>query len=165
MIRKTNQPMDEQRALARVAALCAKAEYCRGDIDDKLRRWGLDEAARQRVIDYLVEHQYIDDARYCRAFVNDKINYNHWGRRKIEQALWQKHVAEAVSAPVLDAVPDEDYLAVLRPLLKAKWPTITAASDYERSMKLIRFAMGRGFSLDLIKKALPALATDDDHPV
>ena len=54
---------------------------------------------------------------------------------------------------------------MLRPLLKAKWPTITAASDYERSMKLIRFAMGRGFDLDLIKKALPALATDDDHPV
>jgi len=157
MIRKTNQPMDEQRALARVAALCAKAEYCRGDIDDKLRRWGLDEAARQRVIDYLVGHHYVDDARYCRAFVNDKIRYNHWGRRKIEQALWQKRVPEDVSAPVLDAVPDEDYLAMLRPLLKAKWPTITAASDYERSMKLIRFAMGRGFDLDLIKKALPAL--------
>ncbi|MDY4410822.1 MAG: regulatory protein RecX [Prevotella sp.] len=154
--------MNEDKALSRVAALCAKAEYCKGDIDDKLRRWGLDGEARQRVIDYLVGHHYIDDARYCRAFVNDKINYNHWGRLKIEQALWQKHVAEAVSAPVLDAVPDEDYLAVLRPLLKAKWPTITAASDYERSMKLIRFAMGRGFSLDLIKKALP---TDDDHPV
>ncbi len=147
--------MNEQQALSRVAALCAKAEYSRGDIDDKLRRWGLDEAARKRVTDYLVAHQYIDDARYCRAFVSDKIRYNHWGRRKIEQALWQKRVPEAVSAPVLDAVPDEDYLDVLRPLLKAKWPTITAASDYERSMKLVRFAMGRGFSPDLIKKALP----------
>ena len=147
--------MNEQQALSRVAALCAKAEYSRGDIDDQLRRWGLDVAARTRVTDYLVAHQYIDDARFCRAFVSDKIRYNHWGRRKIEQALWQKRVPEAVSAPVLDAVPDEDYLAVLRPLLKAKWPTITASSDYERSMKLIRFAMGRGFSPDLIKKALP----------
>lgn len=146
--------MNEQQALSRLAALCAKAEYCTGDIDVKLRRWGLDEAARKRVIDYLVAHRYVDDARYCRAFVNDKIRYNHWGRRKIEQALWQKRVPEAVSAPVLDAVPEEEYLDVLRPLLKAKWPSISAATDYERSMKLIRFAMGRGFEIELIKKAM-----------
>ena len=135
--------MDEAKALSTLAALCAKAEYCTGDMDDKMRRWGLDEEARQRVIDYLVSHQYVDNERYCRAFVNDKVKYNHWGRNKIAQALWQKRV------------PEEDYIEVLRPMLKAKWPTIKADTDYERSMKLIRFAMGRGFELDTIKKALP----------
>lgn len=118
-------------------------------------RWGLDEEARQRVIDYLVSHQYVDNERYCRAFVNDKVKYNHWGRNKIAQALWQKRVPEDIATAVLDEVPEEDYLDVLRPMLKAKWPTIKADTDYERSMKLIRFAMGRGFELDTIKKALP----------
>lgn len=153
--KKGNKTIDEAKALSTLAALCAKAEYCTGDMDDKMRRWGLDEEARQRVIDYLVSHQYVDNERYCRAFVNDKVKYNHWGRNKIAQALWQKRVPEDIATAVLDEVPEEDYLDALRPMLKAKWPTIKADTDYERSMKLIRFAMGRGFELETIKKALP----------
>lgn len=160
MIQK--KTITEEKALAKLAALCAKAEYCTGDMDEKMRRWGLPDEARKRNIDYLVSHKYVDDARFCKAFINDKIAYNHWGRRKIEQALWMKHVDEKVSAPILDEVPDEQYLEVLKPLLKAKWPTIEAKSDYERSMKLIKFAMARGFSLDIIKKSLPQESTDEE---
>lgn len=149
--------IDAEKALAKLAALCAKAEYCAGDMDEKMRRWGLGEEDRKRNIEYLIAHKYIDDERYCRAFVSDKINYNHWGRRKIEQALWMKRIPEGVSAAVLDEVPDDRYVEILRPLLKAKWPTIKAATDYERSMKLIKFAMGRGFGIDIIKRAMEGM--------
>lgn len=152
MIQK--RPITEEKALSRLAALCAKAEYCTGDVRDKMRRWGLADDAIQRNIDYLVDNKYIDNARYTRAFVNDKIEYNHWGRRKIEQALWMKHVPESISSPILDEVPEERYLEVLKPLLKAKLPTIKADSDYERRMKLMKFAMGRGFSVEEVEKSL-----------
>lgn len=144
----------EERALARVAALCAKAEYCTGDIDGKLRLWGLDDEARQGILSYLTEHQYVDNARYCRAFVNDKIAYNRWGRRKIEQALWMKRIPESVSKPILDEIDEEKYMEVLKPLLKAKRHTIKAESDYELDMKLIKFALGRGFTMEEIRKCL-----------
>lgn len=146
--------MTEEKALARVAALCAKGECCTSDIDGKMRLWGVGDDARQRIIAYLVEHNYIDEERFCRAFINDKISYNRWGRRKIEQALWIKHIPERVSAPILDEIPEEKYIEVLRPLLKAKLPTIKAETEYERTMKLIRFAMGRGFDAEEVKKCL-----------
>lgn len=144
----------EEKALAHLAALCAKGEHCTGELDEKMRRWGLDDGARERVVAYLVDHQFVDDARFCRSYVGDKVRYDKWGRRKIEQALWLKHIPSEVSGPILDDVPDEDYLAALRPLLRAKWPTIKAGSDYERSMKLIKFAMGRGFELRLIRQCI-----------
>ena len=146
----TKQPITREKALSKLAALCAKAEYCTGDMEDK----GLDKEAIQENIAYLVSHQYIDNARYCKAFVNDKIEYNHWGRRKIEQALWMKRIPESVSAPILDAVPQERYVEILKPMLKAKLPTIKAESDYERQMKLIKFALGRGFSMEEIQQCI-----------
>lgn len=76
------------------------------------------------------------------------------GRRKIEQALWMKRVPESVSAPILDAVPEEDYINVLKPLIASKSATVKAESDYERQMKLMKFALGRGFSIDEIKQCL-----------
>lgn len=150
----THQPLSREKALAKLAALCAKAEYCTGDMEDKMRRWGLSSNDIKENIAYLVDNKYIDNARYCKAFVNDKIAYNHWGRRKIEQTLWMKHVPESVSAPILDAVPEENYISVLKPLLASKAATVKAESDYERQMKLMKFAMGRGFSIDEIKQCL-----------
>lgn len=150
----TRQPLSREKALAKLAALCARAEYCTGDIEDKMRRWGLSGDDIKENISYLVANKYVDNARYCQAFVNDKIAYNHWGRRKIEQALWMKRVPESVSAPILDAVPEEDYINVLKPLIASKSATVKAESDYERQMKLVKFALGRGFSIDEIKQCL-----------
>ena len=150
----TRQPLSREKALAKLAALCARAEYCTGDMEDKMRRWGLSGDDIKENISYLVANKYVDNARYCQAFVNDKIAYNHWGRRKIEQALWMKRVPESVSAPILDAVPEEDYINVLKHLIASKSATVKAESDYERQMKLMKFALGRGFSIDEIKQCL-----------
>ncbi len=150
----TQKPLSKEKALTKLAALCAKAEYCTGDMEDKMRRWGLSSDDIKENITYLVDNKYIDNARYCKAFVNDKIAYNHWGRRKIEQALWMKRVPENVSAPILDTVPEEDYIRVLKPLLASKAASVKAESDYERQMKLMKFAIGRGFSIDEIKQCL-----------
>jgi regulatory protein len=51
-------------------------------------------------------------------------------------------------------VPDEDYLAILRPLILSKQRTVKANSDYEASMKVIKYAMSRGFDLSLIKRCI-----------
>ena len=37
-----------------------------------------------------------------------------------------------------------------------------AANDYERSMKQIRFAMGRGFTLEEIRRYVNQLDSDED---
>ncbi len=144
----------EQEAFLTLASLCAKAEHCEWEMTEKMRRWELGEAAQARVMERLVSERYVDDERYARAFVNDKVRYNKWGRRKVEQALWQKHIAEDIRQRVLDDVDDEEYLAVLRPLLKQKRKTVKAESDYELNQKLMRFAIGRGFTFDIIRQCL-----------
>lgn len=146
--------MNEQTALQRLAALCSRGEHSSGEMLEKMRRWGLDEAAQARIMQRLVVDRYVDDERFARAFVNDKVKYNQWGRRKIEQALWQKGVDEDIRRSVLDEVDDEAYLSALRSLLKTKSRSVRAANDYERKMKLVRFALGRGYSYDLIRRCI-----------
>ena len=138
----------------KLAARCAKGEHCAWEMTEKMRAWGLDDDQQQRVLDRLVRGKYVDDERYSRAFIHDKIQFNGWGRYKIAQALRQKHIDQAVYGPLLDAVDDEEYLEMLRPLVQQKWKTITARNDYERSMKLIRYAMSRGFDISLVRKCI-----------
>ena len=146
--------MTEQEAYLQLAALCAQAEHCQQEMRDKMRRWELDETVQNRIIDRLIKERYIDDERYARAFVKDKIRYNKWGRRKVQQALWQKHIDADIQQRVLDEIDEKEYLDILRPLLKQKRKNIKAESDYELNQKLVRFALGRGFGFDIIRQCL-----------
>ena len=144
----------EQGAYLQLAQLCARSEHCQYELTEKLRRWGMAPEAQARVMARLVGERYVDDERYCRAFVRDKIRYNKWGRRKVEQALWMKRIDTEIQQRILGEVDDEEYLSVLRPLLKQKRRTLKAASDYEENQKLVKFALSRGFTFDIIRQCI-----------
>lgn len=151
----------EQEAYLTLSALCAQVEHCQWEMKEKMRRWELTEEAQAHVMQRLVSERYVDDERYARAFVKDKVRYNKWGRRKVEQALWQKHIDESVRQQVLDEVDDDEYISILRPMLQQKRKSTKASSDYELNGKLIKFAMSRGFTMDIIKQCINV--EDDDE--
>lgn len=152
--------MSEQQALSRLASACSQAEHCTGEINQKLERWGIAPDARQRILDYLITNKYVDDARFAKMFVRDKLKFNKWGRRKIAEALWMKRVPTDIQEDALAEITDVEYAEVLIPLLKAKAPTIKANSNYEWSMKLIKFAMSRGFDMSIIKHCIDDIGID-----
>lgn len=144
----------EDRAFLRLSALCAASEHCRHDVEEKMRRWQMTDDERQRVTERLVKEKFIDEERYCRAFVSDKMRYNKWGRRKIEQALMMKRIPQDVAQTALDEIDEEEYSDILRSLIAAKRRGTKAKSEYELDCKLIRFVMGRGFLLNEIKEVM-----------
>lgn len=80
--------MTEQEARLRLSAICSQAEHCSHEMVEKMRRWGVAEEAQARIMEYLTTNRFVDDERFARAFAIDKIKYNKWGRRKVEQAMW-----------------------------------------------------------------------------
>ena len=149
----------EQEAYLQLAAVCAQAEHCEQEMRDKMKRWGVSPEAQNRVIERLTHERYIDNERYARAFVKDKIRYNKWGRRKVQQALWMKRIDDDIQQRVLGEIDEKEYLDVLTPLLKQKRKTIKAQNDYELNQKLVRFALSRGFDFGIIRQCL---SVDDD---
>lgn len=156
-------PMTEADALRRLQSLCAQSEHAEGELMEKMRQWGIDEGTQARIMQQLTQARYVDDHRFAEAFIHDKIAFNGWGRRKIAQALWAKHVDEAVYTPLLDAVDEAQYLEALRPLVRQKYRSVKAKTEYERAMKVIKFAVGRGFEFEEVQKCLNEIAdgTDD----
>ena len=152
--------LTEAEAFQKLSALCAAAEYCRSDIWRKMGNWqiaddpGPDAEAKQRILDRLLREGYIDEARYACAFVRDKFRYNRWGRTRIRQELRLRGIDPDTVARALQELPDDDEQEALRQLLARKRPTVRGKNDREINLKLIRFALSRGFSMDLIGKVL-----------
>lgn len=151
---RPKKTMTEDEARSKLSALCARGEYCEYDMTEKMRKWGVEPAAQMRVLDFLIENKYVEQERFCRSFVKDKLYFNHWGRRKIEQALWQKRVDRRVFIEVLDEIDSKEYVLILKDLLKSKRKSIKADNAYEMNGKLIRFALSRGFTMDIIRQCI-----------
>lgn len=71
-----------QDAFLRLSSLCAASEHCTFEMEEKMRRWQMRPEDIDTVIERLTKGRYIDDERFCRAFVNDKVIYNRWARKR-----------------------------------------------------------------------------------
>ncbi len=143
-----------KKALLRLTTLCVQGEHCEKDILAKMEKWGLGKEMQASIMEYLVKERFVDNERYCRAFVSDKMRYNHWGQRKIEQALWLKGIEKSVSSQVFAEIDTEEWVEILSSELSKKRKTVKGRNDYEIKQKLVRFAAGRGFPYGIISKCI-----------
>ena len=148
------KPLGEPEALNRAAAYCTTCERCVSDVCAKLAAWGVGDAQQQRIIERLIKENFICEERFCRAFVNDKVRFNRWGRRKISLALREKRVDEALAREALEAINEEEYLSALMAVVAAKRRELKGKDDYLSKQKILRYAASRGFETSLIMNAI-----------
>lgn len=151
----------EEEALCKAAAYCSQAEHCRSEVSEKLDGWNIPPDGKARIMERLVKERYIDEERYVRSFVHDKWNGSRWGRNKIAQALRMKRIPSELVGLLWKEVDVGEYRSVLRNLLDAKRRTVKARNGYELTGKLVRFALGRGFEMDEIRRCLSMEDADD----
>ena len=143
--------MDAARCLSRLQKLCSKAEYCRADIYRKaLKDLEGDEEAAAKVVEALQADKYIDNARYAAAYAREKATLQGWGPVKIRFQLRGKGVSDSDIAAALEEIEPEKADARLAKLLEAKAKTLKG--DPQGRLKLIKFALSRGYDYDVVKK-------------
>lgn len=150
----TTKEISEEEAYNKLAALCSKSEHCSGELRLKMRRWQMDDDICTRVMRRLEEERFVDDTRYARFFSRDKSRFERWGRRKIEQSLMMKGISRTAINTALSEIDDDVYVSSLQSLLKAKRKSLGGASQYERDAKLMRYALGRGFDMHIIRRCM-----------
>lgn len=146
--------MTETEGKTRAEAYCSSAEHCRSEVRAMLERHGAEKPDIESIINNLVKEGFIDESRYARAFVHDKVRFAKWGKVKIAQALWQKRIPQDITDAALESIDYDEYLAALKDVVKAKFRTVKGATEYERKMKTMRSVCSRGYEPALVRKLL-----------
>lgn len=131
-------------------AYCAGAEHCSAELSNKLHQWGASTDEIGKIIQYLKDARYIDEERYCRAFVHDKVLYQGWGRNKIKATLFAKHLPTSLINQAIAEINESEYLNTLQRVIVSKKHAIKPNDPMARE-KLIRFCFQRGFTYDEIE--------------
>ncbi len=156
---KRTKPLTAEEALSRAAGLCARCEQCTPDLLKKMAAWGLSGNDAQKVITQLERMNFVDDSRFARAYAHDKLAYSGWGRNKIIQGLWAKRLSRDDIDQSMDEIDEEEYASVAERVIRAK---IRLSKDgiatYESKLKILKFAMQRGFEPRLASSIINRIA-------
>lgn len=153
-------------AYARMTRICARKEVAPFDIRQKLLRLNLTDDVVELLLERLIKERYIDERRYTESYIREKLHFNKWGKRKIELHLAQKRISPDVVRDVFTQFSESQLSESLLSLLEKKRKSVTGRSEYERNGKLIRYALGRGFSMQEIGRCLKMMDVDSypDEP-
>ena len=135
-----NFPVDTDALLSRAQRYCATAERCTYEVSMLLGRLGATTEQTDAIIDKLQQQSYINDARYCQAFVHDKVAFQAWGRMKIIMGLRAKHLPDELIDNAITAIDEQAYNANIRKLILSK-------RNLDRQ-KQLRFMLQRGYTFD-----------------
>ena len=142
-----------EKALDKMRRLCSRREYCVADIRSKLMKaLEGDEGKVDAALKTLIGERYVDDLRYATAFVRDKSAIAGWGEVKIKYMLSAKGVSRDVVAQALEEVDESKASQRLYKLLENKYKSLR--EDPQCRLKLLRFALGRGYSYDEVNDVI-----------
>jgi len=146
-----------EQALRRLAVYCSRAERCSWDIRRKMDEWEISTEQQNGIIRQLQKEKFLDEERYCKAFVNDKSRYNRWGINKIRFELRKKQLPESLIREALKNLDPEENKERLRLLIEQKKKSVKGKNEWEIRQKLLRFAAGKGFSQGEIEEVMKAI--------
>ena len=145
--------MEIDRVIDRFRAQCSRREYCSADIIKKaLPLLEGDRDLAEKVVRTLVDERYVDDARYAAAYVRDKSSISGWGTAKIRYMLKAKGIHEDVLSSDLKEIDSDKAERRLEKLIENKLRSLKA--DPQCRLKMLRYAMGRGYSYDEVSSLL-----------
>lgn len=139
--------------LSRLQAQCSRREYCSGDVLAKaLKALDGNAALAGEVLDSLVADGFLSDARYASAFAREKAQLDGWGPIKIRHALALKGISREVADTALLEIDEPAADGRLERLMAAKAKLLQG--DPQARLKLIRYALSRGYEYNQIQKYL-----------
>lgn len=156
------EPISEKNALSRMMRICSRKEYCTFEIRQKLRRLQQSDEVIDRIIDNLHKSKFIDDERYARSYISDKLRFSKWGKIKIVYTLRQKQLSDKMIEEVFSEYPTDSLTESLRPLLEKKLKSVKGATEFEKRNKVIRYGLGRGFAMQDIIDCLDKLIKEQE---
>jgi regulatory protein len=137
-------------ALTNLENYCVYRERCHKEVEQKLNELRMIPEAKEKIILHLIEHDFLNEERYAKAFARGKFRIKKWGRQRIIRELKFKGISKYNIDTALNEIPDADYLNTFHELAEKKFNSIIESNKNKKKKKLIDYLLYRGWESHLI---------------
>lgn len=131
---------------------CAYQERCHKEVEQKLYDLNMIPEAQEFIILHLLQHNFLNEERFAKAFARGKFSIKKWGRIKIVSELKFKNISSYNIKSALSEIDEEDYLNTLQKIAEKKIQLIKEPNSFTKKNKLSTFLISKGFETELVYK-------------
>ena len=126
------------------------------EVQQKLRRRGVEDTVIAQVIARLHACGALDDAAYTHAYLTSRLTSRGYGPQRLGRELHQRGVSRALIAEAVQQdLAAEDVLTAARVQATKRWPRLAREADHgKRRQKLHDFLRRRGFPSAIVQQVL-----------
>jgi len=146
--------IDYQKALEKAMRYCVYQERCVLDVENRLLAWGLSKSDWDKLIDALIDQDFLNENRYIEDYVRGKFLIKKWGRNKIKAGLLQKKIRGTEVEKNLRGIDEEDYKKTINYLIEKKKALLNQKDDLELRDKLYRYLLSKGYESEIVVSEL-----------
>ncbi|EYE88198.1 hypothetical protein Q428_09205 [Fervidicella metallireducens AeB] len=141
---------EETKAYKYVLNLLKNRDYTEEQIKKKMIARGFSQSTIVKIINKLLEYNFINDFNYAQRYTNDCINFKKIGSNKIFYSLKSK----GINQDILEKINFDDEKEYSNCYYLAQKKLHSMSQDTNGKRKIFRFLMTRGFDSQLIMRVL-----------
>ncbi len=155
---QTTKTYTLEEAKRKLEAYCAYQERCHKDVAQKLRDMRMIPEAIDVVIGHLLEHNFLNEERFAKAFARGKFRHKSWGKVRITRELKQRGISAYNLKSALAEISPEEYEEVFYALSRKRNQQLSSEKDkYRKRKKLADYLTYRGWEGDLVYEIVKEL--------
>jgi len=126
------------------------------EMRDYLTKKKASQETIEKILSVLLEKKFLNDESFARSWILNRARLKPKGKRLLQMELKQKGIAQEVIERVLQEVQEEipDELTQAKDLIVKRMEKMVGKSREEIYSKVGGFLARRGFSWDVVKKAI-----------
>ena len=139
-----------EEALLKLQNYCAYQERCHQEVRQKLKEMHMIPDAIDKIIVYLLEHNFLNEERFAKTFVSGKFRIKKWGKHRLTLELKKKDISKININSAISQIPYTEYIDVFNNLAEKKALSILENDKWKKKKKLIDYLLYRGWESHLV---------------
>lgn len=133
---------------------CVYQDRCHQEVERKMAEYQLIPEAKEKILLYLMAHNFLNEERFSRSFARGKFRIKNWGKQRIVKELKNKNISNYNIKSALKEINDDEYLQTIYRITENRNNSITEKNIFKRKKKLQDFLLRKGYEYDLIFKTV-----------
>ena len=137
-------------ALLKLQNYCAYQERCHKEVNQKLRDMRMIPEAIDKIIGHLIEHNFLNEERFSKAFVRGKFAMKKWGKQRLIIELKRRDISKYNINESIKEISDKEYKKTFNQLARKRLTSIAESNKQKKRKKLADYLLYRGWESQLV---------------
>ena len=128
-------------------------ERCIQEVKKKLTRLQVVPKSKSKIINHLIDDDYLNEVRFTKSFIQGKLRIKKWGRIKLNYELKMRGVKKFIIDGEINKISKRDYYDYFNEFSNNKIKTLKGSKE-QKKRSFINYFTYRGWENNLIYEKL-----------